>query len=44
MKVCSAENDPKVTVRVVVPQGVMFLPSAFTSLVRMMGLILGGDM
>ena len=43
MKGCSVENDPSITVKVVVPHGVMFLPSAFTSLVRATGLMLGGD-
>ena len=33
MKGCFVENDPSVMVKVVVPHGAMFLPSAFTSLV-----------
>ena len=38
------ENVPNVTVEVVVPQGVMFLPLAITSLVRKIGFMFGGDM
>ena len=42
-KGCSVENDPRVTVSVVVPQGVMFLPSLFTNLEETMGVMFSGD-
>ena len=44
MKECSVENGPRVTVKVVVPQSVVFLPLAFTNLVRATGLMFGDDM
>ena len=37
------ENGPSITIKVIVSQGAMFLPQAFTNLVRATGLILGGD-
>ena len=42
MKGRSIENDPSIMVKVVVPHGVIFFPSAFTSLVRATSLMLRG--
>ena len=38
-KDCLAEKSPKVTVMVIAPCGIMFLPSALTNLVVVIGLI-----